>query len=84
MNTAKKNKTKVNIDAKLDLHGYTIEIAHAQTQRFIERCRDREFSNIEIITGKSGQIKYEFPFWLENFGVVGKVSSHGGSFIIKL
>ena len=41
---------------------------------------------VEIITGKSGPIRKEFPFWAESNHQVQYIepSWHGGSFIIKI
>ncbi len=41
---------------------------------------------IEVITGKSGPIRREFPHWAENNHQVQYIENswHGGSFIIKI
>jgi len=41
---------------------------------------------VEIVTGKSGQIRKEFPFWSENNHQIRSIEAswHGGSFVVKL
>lgn len=46
----------------LDLHGYTVDQAHAATVEFLAETK---FKAVTIITGRSGQIKREFPRWME-------------------
>ncbi len=58
-------------DAKLDLHGYTLQNAYNLFAEFIEYCHTEKLKNVLIITGKgtgtSGQtINYEFPHWCES------------------
>lgn len=83
-NYKRKNRQKIKIDSRLDLHGLTIEIAFAQTKSWIQKCRDNDLKIVEVVTGKSGSIRYEFPFWAENIGVKAIVSPHNGSFIVYL
>jgi len=84
MRNARKKKALPKPQAKLDLHGFTVEIAYGQVAGFLNRSRDRGLEVVEIVTGKSGQIRYEFPFWLENLEYRAQVSPHGGSFIVYL
>ena len=56
----------MNIMKKLDLHGFTLEDAYEEFTDFIFESYDNNIPNVEVITGKSGQIRKEFPFWSEN------------------
>ena len=51
---------------KLDLHGLTLEEAFDEFTDFIYEAYTNNLSKVEIVTGKSGQIKKEFPYWSEN------------------
>ena len=76
----------MNIMKKLDLHGFTLEDAYEEFTDFIFESYDNNIPNVEVITGKSGQIRKEFPFWSENNHQIKSIepSWHGGSFVIKL
>ena len=71
---------------KLDLHDYSLEDAYQKCQEFIGEAYMNRIKKIEIITGKSGPICKEFPFWAESNHQVQYIepSWHGGSFIIKI
>ena len=49
----------------LDLHDYNLEDAYQECQEFITEAYKDNIKKIEIITGKSGPIRKEFPFWAE-------------------
>ena len=51
---------------KLDLHDYSLEDAYQKCQEFIGEAYINRIKKIEIITGKSGHICKEFPFWAES------------------
>ena len=70
----------------LDLHDYNLEDAYQECQEFIADAYKGHIKKIEIITGKSGPIRKEFPFWAESNHQVQYIepSWHGGSFIIKI
>ncbi|MDC3263580.1 Smr/MutS family protein [Pelagibacterales bacterium] len=70
----------------LDLHDYNLADAYQECQEFIAEAYKDNIKKIEIITGKSGPIRKEFPFWAENNHQVQYIepSWHGGSFIIKI
>lgn len=82
MRTNRKKKSLPKPQAKLDLHGFTVEIAYGQVGGFLNRSKDRGLEIVEVVTGKSGQIRHEAPFWFENLGHRAQVSSHGGSFLV--
>ena len=71
---------------KLDLHDYTLEDAYHKCQEFINDAYINHIKKIEVITGKSGPICKEFPFWAENNHKVQYIekSWHQGSYIIKI
>lgn len=76
------------IEAKLDLHHYTIQAAYEAFHDFIEICIENEFTNLLVVTGKgSGEknIRQEFPHWCENNNIKNFIKSvrqaeiqHGG------
>ena len=70
----------------LDLHDYSLEDAFQERQEFITEAYKDNIKKIEIITGKSGPIRKEFPFWAESNHQVQYIepSWHGGSYIIKI
>ena len=71
---------------KLDLHDLTLEEAYEEFKDFIFEAYTDNISKVEIITGKSGQIRKEFPYWSENSHQIrsSKISWHGGSFTVKI
>ncbi len=76
----RKLKTKLprgsaDIDAKLDLHGYTQAQAKSRLLRFLETAQSREHALVLVITGKGkrgedsgsnegGVLKRQVPLWL--------------------
>ena len=71
---------------KLDLHDLTLEEAYEEFRDFIHEAYSNNISKVEVITGKSGQIRREFPYWSENSHQVQyhEESWHGGSFVVKI
>ena len=53
----------LKIMRKLDLHGFTLEDAYQEFTDFIYKLTRKSQSNQ---TGKSGQIRKEFPHWAES------------------
>ncbi len=51
---------------KLDLHGFTLEDAYQEFTDFIYEAYQGSIPKVEVITGKSGQIRKEFPHWAES------------------
>ena len=64
----------------LDLHGYWIEDAYHEVKDFLANV---EAKNAVVITGKSGVIKKEFPFWMEHLGYTFELLENGGSYRVK-
>ena len=80
-------KTKTDLTMlKLDLHDKTLEEAYQKCQEFINEAYINNLKKVEIITGKSGSIRREFPFWAENNHRIQytTISEHGGSFVVKI
>lgn len=82
--TQKRKKQAFKAEAKFDLHGLSVDTAFHQCESKLQRMQELKYNTVEVITGKSGQIRAEFPFWMENFGYRAQVSPHGGSFIVFL
>jgi DNA-nicking Smr family endonuclease len=60
---------KHQIDARLDLHGFTQAEAHAALLRFLRSARDRDARLVQVITGKGrggeiGVLRRQVPHWL--------------------
>lgn len=60
---------KHQIDARLDLHGFTQAEAHAALLRFLRSAREREARLVLVITGKGrggepGVLRRQVPHWL--------------------
>lgn len=75
----KRGPTKV--DARLDLHGYTIAAAYQAVTNFLEMSHFRQLKCIEIVTGRgdpergTGALRREVPLWLETPALRKYVSS---------
>ena len=76
----KKNLRHVNIEARLDLHGLTLEAGYQELERFLKRAQGRGIRTVLIITGK-GKKEDESTFrsqlsrWLEETELRRLVSS---------
>ncbi len=72
-------KGNFGIDAKLDLHGQTLEKAFNKFVLFINSNYESEKRNLLIITGKgnpeknTGVIRKNFPSWLNYDGIKDKI-----------
>ncbi len=75
-----------NNDDCLDLHGLTLTQAHQKTMTFVRDAKLRGLKDVVIITGLSGKIKKEFPFWIENSPYIKRteIRSGGGAYKIFL
>jgi len=79
---------RIEIDARLDLHGHTLERARARLERFIAAAQAEGASLVLVITGKggSGALRREVPLWLSSTHLRGLVigfeeaaRNHGGA-----
>lgn len=82
-NTAQRlARGKMQVEARLDLHGCTLEVAHTRLKDFITRAADRGLRCVLVVTGKGdvtdmgdrltgrrprGAIRREFPHWITAF-----------------
>lgn len=82
--SSKKIKVRQKIARRLDLHGMNLEQAYNESRTFLNQAKSENLKIVEIITGKSGKIAYEFPIWCETFGYKAQISLHGGSWTIRL
>ena len=61
-------KKSLKLDAKLDLHGYSLYSAKLILHKYLIDCYDKNIRNVLIITGKGrynkGVLKEEVPKWL--------------------
>jgi DNA-nicking Smr family endonuclease len=57
---------QIEIDARLDLHGLTLQRAHARLRSFLSNAQVRGHRLVLVITGKggSGAMRREVPHWL--------------------
>lgn len=53
-----------SIDGRLDLHGLTQPEAHGALLDFLHAAQARGARLVMVITGKSGVLKRQVPFWL--------------------
>ena len=68
--------------SKLDLHGMTVQGAYDASVMFLENATSK---TVEIVTGRSGQIRQEFERWLENHPKVKSITTvNDGAFRIRL
>ena len=74
------------ISTTLDLHGLDLNSAYIQSVEFIKIARIHRFKYVTIITGLSGQIKREFPLWMETLPHTKRIEvlSGGGAFKVFL
>jgi DNA-nicking Smr family endonuclease len=86
-------RSKIEIEARLDLHGLTQEQAHSKLKSFIFNCYQHRKRFVLVITGKGksedgygGILKRIVPYWLQAYDLAPYVigfepahSHHGGS-----
>ena len=69
----------------LDLHGYTLQDAYAETMEFLKDMHSDKEKKVKVITGKA-EIGREFPMWIEQIDYIKKYepTDDGGCWIITL
>jgi len=77
------------VEAVIDLHGMTVQVAHSALRRFIEIQAAAGKRCLLVITGKGGpdrpsRLKHEVPLWLDDWkppvlAVTGAQPKHGGA-----
>jgi DNA-nicking Smr family endonuclease len=82
MKKTKKKNYKPKI--KIDLHGFTVQEAYEYVFENLEFYESDGLKEVEVVTGKSGQIRKEFPNWLDAKGYTSTVADHDGSFTVFL
>ena len=79
---------RVEIDARLDLHGLTLERARPRLASFLASAQARGAALVLVITGKggTGALRRETPFWLSSpelrslvIGFEEAAQGHGGA-----
>ena len=79
---------RVEIDARLDLHGLTLERARSRLKTFLASAQARGARLVLVITGKggTGALRRETPFWLSSpemramvIGFEESAQHHGGA-----
>lgn len=79
---------RVEIEARLDLHGLTLERARPRLASFLASAQTRDAGLVLVITGKggTGALRREVPFWLSAadlrplvIGFEEAAPSHGGA-----
>jgi DNA-nicking Smr family endonuclease len=68
----KLSRQREELDARIDLHGETLDSARLKLHRFLEMQRTQGSRLVLVITGKGdsatgriGRLRREVPFWLE-------------------
>lgn len=79
--TTIKKRSKQQPKKCIDLHGMTIQQAHATTLQYLDFWKDQTKSLI-FITGKSGIIRQEFCHWVQNARI--EPLNGGGAFRVFL
>jgi DNA-nicking Smr family endonuclease len=77
---------RTEIDARLDLHGYTLDRAVTRLKHFLASSQAEGAGLVLVITGKSGALRREVPHWLAStdlrplvIGFEEAAPNHGGS-----
>lgn len=75
-------KEPQSLKRRLDLHGMTVSEAHGKVLNFVAEHFESQSENMVVITGKSGQISYEFQEWCKQLRCIRRVEpiidSRGG------
>lgn len=80
----KKIKKQSTPTVYIDLHGKTVQEAFDYCSRRLDEYEETGYKSVVVITGKSGQIRKEFPNWLDTWRLIGTVATHDGSFTVYL
>ncbi len=83
-------KGKLAVEARIDLHGLTLDLAHRELVGFLDQARDRGQRVVLVITGKGGPeggaLKRLVPLWLATPPLASAIAAaaqaqpqHGGS-----
>lgn len=72
---------------RIDLHGLTLSGAYSLVAEAIEECYYNEEKTVQFITGLSGEMRREFPMWVEGNSKVRncyEIGRAGGMFNVTL
>lgn len=78
-------KGRIDIDARIDLHGMTQEVAHHRLSNFIAASRNSGLRHLLVITGKGrsaggpGVLRRMVPMWLTTEPLKHLVSGYSNS-----
>lgn len=70
-----------DLSRRLDLHGMTVHEAWGKLREFAEQHADAGTHDIVVITGRSGQIAYEFTEWCRRIPAIRRyeaIETRGG------
>ena len=73
-------KKMVSYNPVLDLHGLSLNAAYDSVRSHIEGGKVNGFKYITIITGKSGEIRKEFPTWISDIKLKKVEEINSGAF----
>lgn len=87
---ARFTKGELQIEARIDLHGMTLDLAHRALIGFLGQARDRGQRMVLVITGKGGPeggaLKRLVPMWLATTPLAARIAAaaparphHGGA-----
>ncbi len=70
----------------MDLHGMFVNDAYKNVDIFLRESSAKKIKYVTVITGKSGQIRQEFPTWISTSSYVKRtvLLNGGGAFKIYL
>lgn len=85
--TIQPNLKNVKIQARIDLHGMTLELAHLRLMQFIQNAHHAKLACVLVITGKGaprtgqwwqeqGVLRLQVPRWLQESPFSTYVSTH--------
>lgn len=74
-------RDEIRVDARIDLHGLTLERAHRALEAFVETCARGGLRTLLVITGKGapGALKAEVPRWLAERPFQALVAGHAAA-----
>lgn len=70
----------------IDLHGLTVQEAHERVRHYLIQATYGRLKRVTVITGRSGQIRQEFPTWAKLHPDVRSIRelNGGGAFEVRL
>lgn len=74
----------VSVGHTLDLHGLTTQQAYDETNKFLYQAKEAGYKHVTVITGLSGQIRYEFEDWMTQNALVRETKSLNGGGAYKV